>query len=179
METTTTKEDELFGNAPAAPTVTQPKETAPTAAEKTIVHTPKPKRVNVSPEVARARLEKAKREIEAKEAALPKITLPQAYHPCSWCGGFKKSLVPLKPNNSSPTYDAELKEWEETVEALEDQVIIGQKIAVVGKAKPLIACQKCVGRVYNSVLGQARFHTQEMAHLTGEIPNTGYFPARK
>lgn len=166
---TAAEETQVFGEDTTVPAVKKAVSTTK----------PKTKRVNVSEEVAKARLEKAKKVAKEKEEKLPQIKLPQQYHPCSWCGGFKKSLVPPKPSKKAPDRDKLMKEWEKTVLELKDEAVTGFEVPLEGDKQNMIACIRCVFKVFNAGLGQARFYKQEMDHLTGAIPNTGYFPARK
>jgi len=103
---------------------------------------------------------------------------PIEYNLCSWCGGWKRTLLPPRPIKDDPDFAAKFKAWEKTVEKLVDKIVIGQNIPTAEATKPpLMACIKCLSRVFSSVLGQSRFHGVEVKSLMGN-PRKGYFPER-
>jgi len=108
--------------------------------------------------------------------------LPIAYHLCSWCGGFKQQLVPpkpLKPNKPGKEYSEAVEKWNKLVEETNDTKVVTLRIpSESAKKSDFLVCARCVFRIYNNGLGQPKFYGQEAGHLTGDIPNTGYFPQR-
>ena len=88
--------------------------------------------------------------------------IPQ-YHPCSWCGGFKKVIL---EGSGDP-------------EVVITQKVTPQPSQVSAFKGPMIVCEKCQYKVYNYTLGQAQYYGNEMEKVRGEVPNQGFFPIKK
>lgn len=104
---------------------------------------------------------------------------PMVYEPCSWCGGKKKSALPLKPDKADPKFDEKMRAWVKEASACKSTVKVAFTVYAPKRKDPLLCCAECLYRIFNATLGQAKHHGQEMDHLTGRIQNTGFFPERR
>lgn len=101
-----------------------------------------------------------KKEPEKKEKKATKMQL----NPCSWCGGYRK-----------------------TVECSEPDIRIGFEVserrAPSNQWRRLVACELCVFKMFNNACGQVMFYGQEIEHLTRDLGDktptqAGFLPDR-
>lgn len=100
---------------------------------------------------------------EASQSSAKPKKYPQIpeYHPCSWCGGFRK-FVPKHEGDPA------------------EKVHIGQVVkAPRGTTRDLVACIECVYKVYHNICGQAQFLGQEISVVKGETEAKGFFPVSR
>lgn len=89
------------------------------------------------------------------------------YHPCSWCGGFKRTVAKTAVESGAE---------KEVVVALKLQP---PKNAYQANKGPMLVCNRCMYRVFNDRLGRAEYYGVEMNRVRGEVRNEGFFPVTK
>lgn len=108
------------------------------------------------------------REVVVTERDETEVEEVNQLHPCTWCGGFKHKTVKNEGTK-------------EVVVGLLMPAVVqkGSSFELSNSKAPYMVCYKCLYRVFNDRLGQARYHGNELAHLREEVANKKQlFPAR-